>query len=270
MSTVGLKPADVSYFYIYKDHLFFDYIAKVNDRFVNFCKVTDENQSRYSVLTKLDKWLDLNPFYGFERPIIKHLDVDNQQWFYENMPFYQDLGKFTYNDCVLFDKLMQEFNEHILPFKNQLTDNEKQCYNKVIFDYTPVDMRNKDSDILFEYGDSYRCFDCNRITRHNNTLLFTGYQGFLFYNQDFNIGIILLMSMLFDTYKEKEQKLKSLDLVTIDKLHYLIKTQEQRVRMYPDQFYRSIEEFKKNLEDVKDILCKQLQSQDQLDLLEKN
>lgn len=263
LSSVGFRSADVTYFYIYKDPLFFDYIAKVQDNFINFCLLTESNISRYYIIKKFDAWIRENSIACFEPPSIQLIKIDNQMWFYEKMQYYPDLGKLSYNECIEFDNEIQRFNEHISSFKELLSKEEKEEYNRIIFEYTPSNMHGAVDDIIFEYGDSFRCFDCNRVTKKNDKFIFTGYQGLLFYDQQINIGIILIMSMLNDTYKEKENKIALLSKEEIKSLGDILIIQEQRILNYPDQFYRSSEDFIKNLEDIKGIVCKQLQSLDQ-------
>ena len=267
LSAVGISARDVTYFYIYNDSLFFDYIAKVQDSFINFCLLTEANISRYYIIKKFDTWIRENSIACFDPPTIQLIKINNQVWFYEKMHYYPDLGKLSYNDCIEFDNEIQRFNKHISSFKKLLSKEEKEEYNRVIFEYTPSNMRGEVGDILFEYGDSFRCFDCNRVTKKNDKFIFTGYQGLLFYNQQINIGIILIMSMLNDTYKEKENKIALLSKEEIKSLGDILIIIEQRILNYPDQFYTSSEDFIKNLEDIKGIVCKQLQLLDQLDSL---
>lgn len=258
LKLVDLNPSDVSYYYVYQDKLFYDYIAKVGDRFVNFCRVTDVNRPRYKLLAKFDRWIRENPCDYFEPSTVSFIQVDGQTWFYENMAFYQDVGKMTYADCETFDSQMQSFNQYVLPFKSQLSDSDKLSYNQVILEYSPDSMIESNHDILFEYGDAFRCFDCNRVTRISDQFKFTGYQGFLFYNHKFNINMIVMMSMLSDTLDEKEIKINLLDSEKTHTLDQLIDHQTERVTQYPDQFFKS-SEFAKNLQDIKGIICKKLQ-----------
>lgn len=267
LKAVDISSIDVEYYYVYEDPLFYDYIIKVKDRFINFCAITENNQARYTVLDKLDKWLEKNPIDIFEKSVVKIIEVDGQLWFYENMPYYSDLGKLSYDDCLLMDQQIKKLNEHILPFKQQLTKEEQLSYNKIIFDYTPSYMMPSTDSILFEYGDIFRCFDCNRIKKTDTGFKFTGYQAFLFYYKNFNVSVILMMSMLSDTYKEKETKLEKFNENELQTLLVSIEVHKSRTDHYADQIYKNAEDFAKNLTDIERIICKKLPSRDQQDLL---
>lgn len=258
LSSVGASPKDVTYSYVYSDHLFYDYIAKVGDRFLNFCLITATNSARYEMLIKLDTWMSTNEIDCFERPEVKVIEVGGQQWFYESIPFYPNLGKLSYQECLLLDHHLYILNQHVLGFAKNLTDQEKSAYNAIIMEYVPDHLRAGYTDVILEYGDIFRSFDCNRISRTATGFKLSGYQAFLFYNKDYNMAMTLIMSMMNDTYSEKQQKLAEVSSDDLNRIKGITSIQDDRVQRFPDQFYK-IDEFAAALTDIKAIICNESQ-----------
>jgi hypothetical protein len=216
LSNVHIDPSCVTYLTTYKDNFFFDFIAKTDNQFINFCHITETNLARYQVILQFHEWIKLNPSSNFVPSIVKLVALGgiDDMWFYEEIPYYNNLDELSVTNCLQIDNTIKSFNDHVKIFSKTINPILQHNYNLIIKNYcnTTTDF---DNGIVFEYGDIFTMFRCNRITMINNDFYFAGYQGFLYYEKILTPIGILIMSSLNDSIEEKNKKLLQVDKLTL-------------------------------------------------------
>jgi hypothetical protein len=216
LSNVHINPSCVTYLTTYNDNFFSDFIAKTDNQFINFCHITENNLARYQVILQFHEWIKLNPSPNFVPSTVKLVSLSeiDDMWFYEEIPCYNNLDKLSVTDCLQIDNTIKSFNDHVKLFSKTINPTLQHSYNLIIKNYckTKADFNN---DIVFEYGDIFTMFMCNRITKIDNNFYFAGYQGFLYYEKVLTPTGILIMSSLNDSIEEKNKKLLQVDKLTL-------------------------------------------------------
>lgn len=256
LSLAGLSASQVSYLTIYDQNIFFDYIARVDNKFINFCLINDRNLARYQIFFKLEEWLKEHPCSMFDMPVINVIELDGDKWFYEEMSYYNDINNLTFDDCLLINEKIVEFNQHVQKFASTVDYELSIAYNSIIKEYRPSYLQRDKTTLSLEYGDVGTMFDCNRISKIDNVIKFTGYQSFLFYDNELTSNLILVKSMLTDTYDEKVLKISHIKDENIPMLEKVIAIQEERIGRVPQEHYKNTSDILMHLNEIKEILWK--------------
>lgn len=258
ISAVNIQMNEVEYFSIYHDKIFFDYIAKTKDSFINFCLINENNSARYRVFIQLNDWLQRNAYPNFIMPEIKIIKLGEEQWFFEKMPYYEKLFSLSIDDYVLINESISCFNKHINSFIPTIDIKLQHDYNRILYNYCPDFLKEKfleSKNIVLEYGDIPTLFDCCRIKKCNQSFKFSGYQSFLFYDKIATKAIIFILSFLFDSVEEKHQKINLLPVEVKNFLPMIIEILLDRFNHKTKEYFNYSEDNIKNLMEYKSLLC---------------
>jgi len=259
LSKVQIDPTCITYLTSYKDELFFDFIAKTDHQFVNFCHINNKNMARYNIILKFHEWIQLNPHPNFKSSVVKVLSLGgtNDLWLYEEMIYYKNLSTISFDECLQIDSTIKNFNNHIKGFFKTLSAQEKKDYNLIMQNYCKDEFKMKfDSNFIFEYGDIFTMFRCNRITKIDNNFQITGYQGFLFYDDQFTKLLIIIMSCMLDTLENKKIKLSLIDTQSTEMLKDIIQILTKKSNNEFKLFLNCDDIFKKHIAELETILWK--------------
>lgn len=257
LSNMQIDPSCVTYLTTYKDSTFFDFIAKVDDRFINFCHITKKNIARYQIILKFHEWIQENPSPNFNPSLVKMISLgsSDDMWFYEEMSYYDRLNSITFDECLQINDTINTFNNHIKQFSKTLPLNLKQEYNLIIQNYCAKDVSITDDDIIFEYGDIFTMFACNRITKTNDLFQMTGYQGLLFYDRQFTKLFIIIMSCLLDNLEDKKTKLSLINPQSTEMIRTIIQILLKKSNDEFKGFLNQDDNFKKHITELEIALC---------------
>jgi len=262
LSKVQIDPTCITYLTSYKDKLFFDFIAKTDHQFVNFCHINNKNMARYNIILKFHEWIQLNPHPNFKSSVVKVLSLGGTDdlWFYEEMIYYENLSTISFDECLQINSTIKNFNNYIKEFFKTLSVQEKNDYTLIMKNYCKDEFKMKfDNNFIFEYGDIFTMFKCNRITKIDNNFQITGYQGFLFYDDQFTTLLIIIMSCMLDTLENKKIKLSLIDTQSTEMLKDIIQNLTKKSNTEFKQwllFLNCDDIFKKHIAELETILWK--------------
>ena len=230
-----------SYIRVYDEQFFRDYIAVIDNYFVNLCMVTDKNLYRYLALDAVNNHFKQYPSAVFKPSDAYFFNFDGHTWFYESIaiekPNYIESGM-SLDELKLLWDITDQLNNELKSVT--LSDSINHGNNEFFKQYSVDEMHQLypsstsylDSDqMCLNYADFEKSFELSRI--HNNQL--SGLQSFLGSPPIHAKTVSLLYSTFMDTDAEIKDKLKLLDVDYTLVLNSIL----DQLSTYPEFYYMS-------------------------------
>ena len=230
-----------SYMRVYDEQFFRDYIAVIDNHFVNLCMVTDKNLYRYLALDAVNNYFKEHPSSVFKTSDAYFFNFDGDTWFYETIAIeqtnYIETGMPLDELKQLWD-ITDQLNNEIANVKLSDIIN---CGNNEFFKQYSIDEMQQlypsstaylgANQMCLNYADFEKSFELSRI--HNNQL--SGLQSFLGSPPIHAKTVSLLYSTFMDTDAEIKDKLKLLDVDYSLVLNNIL----DQLSTYPEFYYMS-------------------------------
>jgi hypothetical protein len=174
----SINYSKINYFNMYIDEdMFFDYIAQIDNFYINICKINEKNFIRYNTLLKINESNILN----FEKSEAKIIEFNNEKYFFEKIKMFDNfVDYFSLNKK---DKLINSLKELNLSIKNILLKDEKEelfnFFNRNGY-IESIDkmLKIKNDDFVLTYIDFEKAIELKRIKFENEKFIFAGLQSF--------------------------------------------------------------------------------------------